>query len=55
MNEKILREYGGCKVTITFKQEGDTGLKDKVLNMLLESYHERVAESGNNNDLQKAS
>lgn len=55
MNDKILREYSGCKVAITFKHEGDKGLKDRVLNMLLESYHERVAESGNNNDLQKAS
>ncbi len=44
MSEKIVRDIGGCEVTITFKGHNDEDVKDKVMWLLLESYCERINE-----------
>ncbi len=43
MSEKIVREIGGCEVTITFKGHNDE-VKDKVLWQLMENYMARITE-----------
>jgi hypothetical protein len=42
MREKIIRQYGGCDVTIIFG-ENNPEIKDKVLALLLENYQERIS------------
>ena len=43
MREKIVKQYGGCEVTIVFK-ENNPEIKEKLLALLLENYQTRVSE-----------
>ena len=43
MREKIVKQYGGCEVTIVFK-ENNPEIKEKVLALLLENYQTRISE-----------
>ena len=47
MNEKIIRQIGGCKVNITF---GDSNpeLKDEILWSMMENYKKRITEQADN-------
>lgn len=39
--KKITKQYGDCEVTISFNGY-NTKVKDKILWLLLESYHDRI-------------
>ena len=43
MTGKIVRQYSGCEVTITFC-ENNPEVKEKVLGLLLENYQSRVSD-----------
>ena len=51
--KKIVRNYGGCEVTLTFKEAAED-IKEHVLWLMLENYKERIArkalESNNKGD-----
>ena len=40
---KIVRRYGCCEITISFKENAED-IKDKILWLLLENYKERISE-----------
>ena len=40
---KIVRNYGGCEVTLTFKETAED-IKEQVLWLMLENYKERIAQ-----------
>lgn len=44
MAEKIVKQYGGCEVTIVFK-ENNPEIKEKVLALLLENYQTRISDT----------
>lgn len=43
MAEKIVKNYDGCEVTLVFGQHNPE-LKENVLELLLESYRERISD-----------
>ena len=45
MNEKIIRQIGDCKVTITFG-ESNPDLKENIMWAMTENYKNRIAEKG---------
>lgn len=42
VTKKIVRNYDGCKVTLVFG-ENNSGMKERVLGLLLENYLERIS------------
>ena len=47
MNEKIIRQIGGCKVNITFG-DNNPELKDEILWSMMENYKNRITEQADN-------
>lgn len=47
MNEKIIRQVGGCKVNITFS-DSNPELKDEILWSMMENYKKRITEQADN-------
>lgn len=44
MSRKIIKEHGGCEVTLTFADKGNPDVMERVLWMLMEQYEERIAK-----------
>ena len=47
MNEKIIRQVGDCKVTISFGQS-NPDLKENILWSMMENYKNRITEQADN-------
>lgn len=44
MNEKIIKEYGGCEITLTFADKRETDSMECVMWLLMDHYEERITK-----------
>lgn len=44
MSEQIIKEYGGCEITLTFADKGETDMMERVMWLLMNHYEERIAK-----------